>query len=175
MKQDIYAMQAFIDTMVGVPKFSYPAKKNAPRPIDEFANVQLIEDYAVGLPVHSIVNETVDFTDYKVQSASRLRFRIGIVETDGIASTKIMHGWTSEVMKALMMSSGYGFIKCNPVSIEDRKLEKDWEPGQGLSVELYVTRTYLETIDNITSMIISGEFYEGAVDALLVNIEINNP
>ena len=173
MKQDIYAMQAFVDSMVGIEKFSYPAKKNAKRPTGEFANIQLLEEYAVGLPVHTITNETEDFTEYVVKSASRLRFRISVVETDGIASTKIMHGWTSPAMKALMFNAEYGYIKCNPISIEDGKLEKDWEPRQGFSVELYVTRTYSETIDNITSMVIGGEFITDALDTILIQIEIN--
>ena len=174
MDADIYAMQAFVDTMVGTPKFSYPAKRNNPRPNDEFAEVQLLEEYAVGLPVKRIIEETPEWTRYVVRSASRLRFRIGIVETNGIASTKIMHGWTSEAMLALMFSTGYGFIRCNPIGIEDAKLEKDWERRQGLSVETYVERVYVETIDNITAMQINGSFITEGLDELLVQIEINN-
>lgn len=174
MKADIQAMQAFVDTMVGIPKFTFPAKKNAPRGVTEFAHVQLLEEYAVGLPHKKILEETNDWTKYLVRSASRLRFRLSIIETEGLASTKVMHGWTSEAMKALMFSTGYGFIRCNPISIEDAKLEKDWEPRQGLSVELYAERQYLETIDNITSMLINGEFITSALDTLLVQIQINN-
>jgi len=174
MDVDIHAMQAFVDTMVGIPKFSFPAKKNAPRGATEKATIQLLEEYPVGLPVKRIIEETDDWTKYIVRSASRLRLRISIIETEGLASTKIMHGWTSEAMKALMFSTGYGFIRCNPISIEDAKLEKDWEPRQGLSVELYVERQYIETIDNITSMLINGEFITDALDTLLVQIQINN-
>ena len=173
MKEDIYAMQAYIDTMVGIPKFSYPAKKNAPRPAKGFAHIQLLEEYAVGLPVKRIIEETDDWTKYLVKSASRLRFRISIVDTDGIASTKVIHGWTSEAMKALMYSTGYGFIRCNPIGIEDAKLEKDWEPRQGFSIELYVERVQEETIDNITSMLINGEFITESLDKVLIQIQIN--
>lgn len=174
MEADIIATQAFIDTMVGIPKFSYPANQNGPRPSGEFATVKLIEEYQVGLPVHTILNETAEFTDYKVQHLARLRLRIGLKETNGIASSKIHNGWTREDIKSLMMQTGYGFIGCEPIGIEDAKLEKVWEPRQGFSLELYVTRTYLYTIDNITSMEINGEFYTYDVDALLVHIEINN-
>ena len=174
MKSDVDAMKLFVDTMVGTPKFSYAANKNAPRPKTEFANIKLIDDYAVGLPVKRIVKETDESTDYIVRSASRLRFRIGVNETDGKASISIMHGWTSEKMKELMFSTGYGYIRCNPINIEDRKLEKDWEPSQGFSVELYVERVYLETIDNITSMTINGEFITDALDTILIEIQINN-
>ena len=45
MKIDIRTAQAFIDLLVGTPKFSYPAKKNAPRPNTAFAHVQLLEEY----------------------------------------------------------------------------------------------------------------------------------
>jgi len=175
MKVDVQATQAFVDTIVGIPKFSYPANQNGPRPNTEFATVKLLEEYQVGLPVHFIVNATTDYTDYRVEHMAKLRMRIGIKETDGIASAKIHNGWTREDIKALMFSSGYGFIGCEPISLEDAKLEKVWEPRQGFALELYVTRTYLYTIDNITSMEISGEFYpKGADDFLPLDIQINN-
>ena len=174
MQADIQAMQLFVDTMVGVPKFSYPAKRNAPRPSEEFCHVQLLQEYAVGLPVKRLIEETDDFSKYKVVAASRLRFRLAIVETEGTKSTLIMHGWTSEAMKELMFNTGYGYIKCNPISIEDAKLEQFWESRQGLSVEVYVERVYEETIDNILSMTITGEFITENLDVLLTTIEINN-
>lgn len=173
MIADIRAMQAMVDNMVGIEKFSYPAKKNAPRPSVEFADIQLLEEYAIGLPVRRVITETEESTQYIVKAASRLRFRISIVETDGIASTRIMHGWTSEAMKGLMFNLEYGFIGCRPIGIEDRKLEKDWESSQGFAVDMYVTRTYIETIDNITSMIIKGEYISEGLDKILVQIEIN--
>lgn len=176
MDNDIYAGQAFVDTIVGIPKFTYPAKKNAPRIKTEHATIQLLEDYPVGLPtkvkVKSLSND--DVTVYYTVAMSKLRFRINIIETDGIVSTKIMHGWTSEEMKALMFSSGYGFVKCNPISIEDAKLEKDWERRQGLSLELYAERIMERvTIDNITSEEINGAFYKDGLETILMNIEIN--
>lgn len=174
MLQDIQATQAFVDTMVGIPQFSYPANQNGPRPDTEFAAIKLLEEYQVGLPVHTILNETTDFTDYKVQHLARLRLRVGIKDTNGVASAKIHNGWTREDVKSLMITSGYGFIGCKPVSLEDAQLEKVWEPRQGFSLELYVTRTYLYTIDNITSLEINGEFYGDGVDKILVNILINN-
>lgn len=175
MKEDIIATQAFIDTMVGISKFSYPANQNGPRPDNEFATVKLLEEYQVGLPVHKILNDSdPDFTEYQVQHLARLRLRIGIKDTNGVASTKIHNGWTREDIKSLMMETGYGFIGCEPIGIEDAKLEKVWEPRQGLALELYVTRTYIYSIDNITSMVINGEFYTYDVDALLIHIEINN-
>jgi len=173
MKQDIQAMQLFVDSMVGIPKFSYPAKKDAPRPANEFCHIQLLEEYAVGLPVKTWFSEDATSTTYRVRAMSRLRFRLGIVETEGIASTKIMHGWTSEAMKGLMISTGYGFCKCEPISIEDAKLEQFWEARQGFSVELYVERVYTETIDFIETLIVTGEYEFAGLDSILMVIEVN--
>ena len=173
MKQDIYATQAFIDTLVGIPKFSYPAHQNAPRPNTEFASVKLLEEYQEGLPVHTQITETDEYTDWHTRSLSRLLLRIGIVETDGIASTKIVNGWTQEPMKELMIASGYGFIKINPISLEDAKLEKEWEYRQGFSLELYVERLYQYRVDNITGMTITGEFATSSVDSIITQIVIN--
>ena len=105
MRQDVQVLQTMIDTMVGIPQFSYPARQNfATKPPEEFAHVRLLEEYQVGIPSQQVKSQTDDETVFVTISASRLRFRIGVVDTDGLPSTKIMHGWTSEAMKALMIS-----------------------------------------------------------------------
>ena len=173
MRADIQVLQTMVDTMVGIPQFSYPARQGGKRPEGEFAQISLLEEYQESIPSQTISEQDDDTTTFKTRSLARLRLRVGIVETDGTASAKIMHGWTSETMKALMISSGYGFVSCKPVSLEDAKLENEWEPRQGFSIELYVERTYLEVVDNITQLNISGEFYEGDADAYLINFTIN--
>lgn len=174
MRADVKALQVMIDSMVGIEKFSYPSRQNeAPKPQDEFAHITLLEEYQVGLPVNGVLEQTDETTTYRTISPARLRLRVGVVDTDGVASSKIMHGWTSEAMKALMISTGYGFISCHPLSNEDAKLEKEWDFRQGFSVELYTTRTYDQTVDNILQLEISGEFVTPQLDTILLQININ--
>jgi hypothetical protein len=174
MRIDVLVMQAFVDTMVGIPKFSYPARQGGKRPAEEFAHISMLEEYQESIPAQYLKTQTDDETVFIYQSLARIRMRIGVVETDGMASVKIMHGWTSEAMKAQMLEAGYGFVSCQPVSLEDAKLEREWEPRQGFAVELYVTRTYEETVNNIRALEISGEFITPNADAYLINIDINN-
>ena len=175
MRADVKAIQMFVDQMVGIPKFSYPARQNdSPKPADVFAHIRLLEEYQVGIPNTKIKEQTTDTTTYLTYSPARLRFRIGVVDTDGVPSVKIMHGWTSEAVKALMISSGYGFISCHPISNEDAKLEKEWEHRNGFSVEVYVTRVFEEVVDNITSLAITGEYVFEELESILLNFEINN-
>lgn len=176
MRQDVQIVQAMVDTMVGIPRFSYPARQNfAPRPTGEFAHVRLLEEYQVGVPQAQHIYAQTDLeTTFRTLSPSKLRFRIGVVDTDGLAATKIMHGWTSQAMKALMISSGYGFIRCTPLSNEDAKLEKEWEYRQGFSVELYTTRILEETVNNINSLEISGRFVTDTQDEILLQFNIND-
>lgn len=174
MRIDVKVMQAFVDTMVGIPKFSYPARQGGKRPATEFAHIAMLEEYQESIPAQYIKSQDDDTTVFHYQSLARIRMRIGIVETDGLASTKIMHGWTSESMKAEMLKAGYGFVSCKPISLEDAKLEREWEPRQGFAVELYVTRTYEETVNNIRAMEINGEFITPDADAYLINININD-
>ena len=172
-RADVQVMQSFVDAMVGIPKFSFPARQNgAPKPAGEFAHIRLLEEYPVGIPRQGIKSQTDSQTVHITHSATRLRFRIGVNDTTGIPSSKVLHGWTSEAMKALMISTGYGFIRCHPISNETALLEKEWETRQGYSVELYTTRVYEETVDNITNMVISGEFVEGN-ETYLSTITIN--
>jgi len=175
MRIDVKAIQLFVDQMVGIPKFSYPARQNdAPKPVDVFAHIRLLEEYQVGIPNQRIKEQDDLTTTYITYSPAMLRFRIGVVDTDGVPSTRIMHGWTSEAMKELMKSTGYGFISCHPLSNEDAKLEKEWEYRNGFSLEVYVTRVFEEVVDNITALTVSGEYITESLDVILLNFDINN-
>lgn len=172
--QDVRVLQLMVDTMVGIPRFTYPARqREAEKPADEFAHVRVIEEYQVGIPTQTILSQTDDETIFRTISAVRIRCRIGVVDTTGIPSSKIMHGWTSEAMKQIMIDTGYGFVRCTPLSSEDAKLEKEWEYRKGFSVEFYTTRVYDETVNNITAVTINGAFYD-FIDTYLSTIEINN-
>ena len=174
-RADIAVIQAMVDLMVGIPQFSYPARqRDAPKPKEEFAHIRLLEEYQEGIPAQEIKSQTDLTTTYITRSLARIRARIGVVDTTGIPSSKIMHGWTSEAMKALMISTGYGFVKVTPLSNEDGKLEKEWEYRKGFSVELYVTRVYEEVVDNITALTISGEFHTENLEVILLEMNINN-
>tara|TARA_R110000764_G_scaffold147292_1_gene235158 strand:- start:12190 stop:12729 length:540 start_codon:yes stop_codon:yes gene_type:complete len=174
-RADVMVVQAMVDTMVGIPKFSYPARqREAVKPSGEFAHIRLIEEYQVGIPAQKIVEQTNETTTFYTYSPVRLRFRIGVVDTTGLPSSKILHGWTTEAMKAQMISSGYGFIKCDPLSSEDAKLEKEWEYRKGFSVELYTTRVFQEVVDNISQLTVTGSFVDEALTEHLLNFNINN-
>lgn len=176
MDVDVKVVQTMIDTMVGVPRFSYPARQNdAPKPADEFAHVRLLEEYQVSIPTQIIAKQTTDETVFRTISAARLRFRVGVVDTRGDAAVRIMHGWTSEAMKTLMISSGYGFRRCTPLSNEDAKLEREWEYRVGFSVEFYVTRIFEETVNNIRALEVAGVYVTPGLDEYLLNFEINEP
>ncbi len=172
MRADIQALQTYIDTLVGIEKFSYPARQNSKRPEGNFAVISLLTEKPVGLPNTVIDTETVEETKRNIYTPSQLRFRVGIID-DGIASYKIMNGWYKEEMKELMMRLGYGFISCQPIALEDAKLESFWETRQGFSIDLYVTRQETEVVNNITSMRISSVFIEPNFDAIALEFNLN--
>lgn len=175
MIQDVQVLQSMIDSMVGIPKFSYPARQNgAPKPAGEFAHVRLLEEYQVGIPNQILKSQTATDSTFVTVSPTRLRFRVGVVDTDGLASSRIMHGWTTEAAKQLMISSGYGFVRCTPLSNEDAKLEKEWEYRVGFSVELYTTRYFEEVVSNIGVLEISGKFVTASLDEYLLQFNLND-
>jgi len=172
---DVQVVQAMVDAMVGIPKFSYPARqRGARKPEGEFAHIRLLEEYQEGIPAQVIHSQDETTTTFRSRGLVRLRFRIGVVDTTGIPSSKIMNGWTSEAMKDLMISTGYGFIKCTPLSAEDGKLEKEWEYRKGFAVELYTTRVYEEVVSNIDSVVISGQFVLSNLETVNLTINIDN-
>lgn len=170
---DIKALQVFIDTMVGIPRFSYPARQNGDKPEGAFCTISLLEEYQDSIPAQYEKSCTEDTITYQTNSLARLRFRINLVETDGTAGSKIMHGWTSNTIKELMKSTGYGFIRCFPISLEDAKEEKVWEARQGMAVEIYVTRVYEEIVDTIRHLTVNGRFIADNLDEILLTININ--
>lgn len=172
---DVLVLQKMVDTLVGIPKFSYPARQNrAKKPDGEFAHIRVIEEYQEGIPRQAVIKQDDLTTTYQTNSLVRIRARIGVVDTTGIPSTKIQNNWTNEAMKALMISTGYGFVRCTPLSSEDAKLEKEWEYRKGFSVDLYVTRKFEEVVDNITQVQIKGRFISDTGDILLTDSTINN-
>lgn len=173
-RADVMVIQRMIDTMVGIPKFSYPARqREAVKPEGEFAHVRVLEEYQVGIPAQRVHAQDDLTTTYRTYSAVKLRARIGVVDTTGIPSMKVMNNWTTEEMKALMIKTGYGFVRCDPLSSEDGKLEKEWEYRKGFSIELYTTRVFEEVVDNITRLEISGKFISDTADELEMNIVVN--
>lgn len=172
-RADVMVLQRMVDSMVGIPKFSYPARqKEAKKPKGEFAHIRILEEYQEGIPAQHIHSEDELTTTYRNYGLVKLRARIGVVDTTGIPSSKVMNGWTSEAMKSLMIETGYGFVRCIPLSTEDAKLEKEWEYRKGFSVELYVTRVYEEVVCNITAVNISGKFIFDNVNVSEFNINI---
>ncbi len=170
---DVLVMQKMVDIMVGIPKFSYPARqREAIKPKGEFAHIRVIEEYQEGIPSNKIYAQDNLTTTYRSYGLVKLRYRIGVVETTGIPSSKIMNRWTTEEMKSEMIKSGYGFIKCEPLSSEDAKLEKEWEYRKGFSVDMYTTRVFEEVVSNITSVTISGEFIMDDLTSYIMNINV---
>jgi hypothetical protein len=170
---DIRVLQTMVDNMVGISQFSYPARqRGAKKPEGEFAHIRVIEEYQEGIPAQKVYLQDELTTTYRTYSLVRIRARIGVVDTDGIPSSKIMNGWTSVAMKRIMMATGYGFVKVTPLSSEDGKLEKEWEYRKGFSVDLYTTRVYEEVVDNITGLEVSGVFVTGALEEILLQFEI---
>lgn len=173
MRADIQALQIYIDTMVGIKSFSYPARQDGDRPEGAFAVISLLTEKAVGLPNTTITSETVEETVRMINTPSRLRFRVGIVEDEGLNSFKIQNGWYKEEIKQLMMKLGYGFISCQPISLEDAKLESFWEARQGFSIDLYVTRQETEIVSNITSMRIGGTYVVPDLTEIALELNLN--
>ena len=172
---DVQVVQKFIDTMVGIPKFSYPADKNAPRQrTTPFCSVKLLEEYQESIPNYICIEETDTSLTQNIISLARLRFRIVMIKTDGIQAVQVMHGWTTSTMRQLMISTGYGFRMIYPISNEDALLEKEWEDRQSFALELYVTRTFQEVVDKITSMTISGVFLEPDIAYYDINIDVSD-
>ncbi len=171
---DVFVLQGMIDTIVGISKFSYAARqRDAPKPKDEFAHIRVIEEYQIGIPSQEVYAQNDNTTTYRTRGVVKLRYRVGVVDTTGIPSSKIMNGWTSEAIKAAMIESGYGFIRIEPLSSEDAKLSKEWEYRKGFSIDMYTTRVYEETVNNITSMTVSGEFIDEQQNKYLNTLEIN--
>ncbi len=173
MRSDIQTMQRFMDLLTGTPLFSHPARTGGDRPEGEFCSISLLTEKPVGMPNKVITKQTTDETTYTTVTPTVLRFRVGIVETDGIASTQILGGWHRESVKQLMMETGFGFVSIHPIALEDAKLEEFWEARQGVSIDMYTVRKDSEVVNNITGMVINGNFHEPDGNKIALQLNIN--
>lgn len=174
MRSDVQVMQRFMDMLTGQARFSYPARKGDDRPEGEFCSIALLTEKPVGMPNKSITKQTDEQTTYTTTTPVIMRFRVGIVDTEGEASTKILGGWHRESVKQLMVETGFGFVSIHPISLEDAKLEEFWEARQGVSVDMYFVREDTEVVSNITGLVIKGTYH--APDATKIALQLNiNP
>ena len=178
MIKDIRYMQELIDSMVGIPKFSYPARRNAPRPKSNFCTIALIEQHVIGCPVSTLLEikdpATLDVIGHRTiyQTAATLRFRVAVYGSDGIPEVKIVSSWTTEASKAIGFKHGYGYLESHHISLEDELLEKDWNARAGFSVGISTTRTLTEDVMLIEAVgPINGCFVE---DGKIVPVIINS-
>ncbi|MCS5549908.1 MAG: hypothetical protein NZ811_00120, partial [Gammaproteobacteria bacterium] len=71
---DVKVLQKMVDTMVGIPKFSYPARqRNAKKPEGEFAHIRVIEEYQEGIPSQLIHDQDELTTTYRTHSLVKIR------------------------------------------------------------------------------------------------------
>ena len=174
---DIKFMQVLVDSMVGIDKFSYPARRNAPRPKENFCTIALIEQHVIGTPVGTVLeifktntNEVIGHR-HQYATAATLRFRIGVYGSDGLPEVKIVSSWTTEKSKAIYKEYGYGYIMSHHIALEDELLEKDWNARVGFSVNISTTRYVHEDITLIKyAGPIQGQILQ---DCKLVDVIIN--
>ena len=80
-RKDIQVLQYMVDAMVGIPKFSYPARQNdegmgQSKPKGEFAHIRLLEEYQESIPTQTVYAQDDDTTTFRTYSLVRLRIRM---------------------------------------------------------------------------------------------------
>ena len=151
MREDIQFMQRIVDNMVGIEKFSYPARQDAPKPKGKFCAIDLIEEHTIGTPNERVSviydsNGKAVGLHYDYRTAVQLRFRLYFFRTTEGEEHKVTTGWTTNASKAMMIKYGYGYLSSKHISLETEQLEKQWNPRHGLSILVSTERRHSENV-----------------------------
>jgi hypothetical protein len=153
-----------VDTAVCQPRYTYPMKRNAPRPDGDYAAIQIAKTIPIGVDFVQMVEYQGE--DVQVVTGAR------VLEVDVLFSRDedkyfLFHSsFNRQDVINKCDSLGLGFQQMKEVNIKDLTLETDWEVRKAFKVyfnvafNLRVPTCDEEMGDYIDSATIEGTFHD---------------
>ena len=150
INNDVIFMQHLVDTAMGVPRYSYPMNRNAPKPKEkEFAAVLLVEENAIGQPTDRIVlRDNV----YYQQMFTPTYLKFKILFTNGAqAPSKLISSFRRQEMMDMFKQNRMSILDFKKAVNDDVSLETNWEIRDYVMVECFMNKMFEEVIQVITT------------------------
>ncbi len=150
-----------IDLLLLSPGFSIKAKqKDAPRPINAYADVDFVNDTGIGWEQRQLVNNggDPDLTE-TLQGAREIMMSVNFYRSNAIDNArKVRIGLIRESIQSLFSAGGIGLTRRSEVREISEPLESGFEERSQFDIVLSAVGTDSDIVRSIESLDIAGEF-----------------
>lgn len=145
LNEDVLFMQKLVDEAMGIPKYSYPMNRNAPKPKDkEFAAVLLVEEDAIGQPTDRVV-ERDGVVYQQMYTPTNLKFKV--LFTNGKqAPSKFISSFRRQKMLDMVKQNKMSILDFKKSVNDDVSLETNWEVRDFVMVDCFIYKMFEEVM-----------------------------
>ena len=154
INDDVLFMQKLVDEAMGVPKYTYPMNRNAPKPKDkEFAAVLLVEEIAIGQPTAKTV-EREGILYQQMYTPTNLKFKVLFTNGEQ-APSKFVSSFRRQKMLDLFKKNRMSILDFKKAVNDDVSLETNWEIRDYVMVDCFIYKMFEDAIDEIKEAVVN--------------------
>ena len=136
-------------------------QKDAPRPLGDYASVDMINDQGVGIEQHTYTDQDdpdVDIVE-DIAGVREIMMSIDFYRDNAIDNARLVRtGFIRESIQVLFRAAGLGLATRSEVREISEPLENGWEERAQFDIVLNAVGTDSDLIRSILSVDIAGEF-----------------
>lgn len=154
INNDVLFMQKLVDEAMGVPKYTYPMNRNAPKPKDkEFAAVLLVEEITIGQPTGKTV-EREGILYQQMYTPTNLKFKVLFTNGEQ-APSKFVSSFRRQKMLDLFKKNRMSILDFKKAVNDDVSLETNWEIRDYVMVDCFIYKMFEDVIDEIKEAVVN--------------------
>lgn len=169
--KEMLAIKKIVDVAVGIPKFTYDAQINAPRPSGNYAVVKCLDSFNPAFDEIKVGTNELGQTTYTTVGVRVLTFDI-LFNRDGQEYIDFDNSFYRPDVQAECKKHKMFPLGKEPLRLASLTLETNWEVRKGIRIQFNVMRTQTSTVGTMSGADINGEFYDGNTTKEEVNISI---
>ena len=154
INNDVLFMQKLVDEAMGVPRYTYPMNRKAPKPKDkEFAAVLLVEENAIGQPtVKTVEREGILYQ--QMYTPTNLKFKVLFTNGEQ-APSKFVSSFRRQKMLDLFKKNRMSILDFKKAVNDDVSLETNWEIRDYVMVDCFIYKMFEDAIDEIKEAVVN--------------------
>tara|TARA_R110000822_G_scaffold84867_3_gene199032 strand:- start:13945 stop:14478 length:534 start_codon:yes stop_codon:yes gene_type:complete len=150
-----------VDLLLVSPGYTIKSRqKDAPRPVNAYADITLITDTGVGLEQFTYSsNGFENHINITSESMREIMMSINFYRNNSMDNARRIHsGITRESVRSLLNAGNLGLIRRSEVRELSEPLENGWEERSQLDIFLSAVGTDVDIVSSIGSVDIACEF-----------------
>lgn len=168
---DVLRMQKLVDTVLGMPLYTYPMLKNQPKPPGAFAAVKKLGELNPGRDAQLTRHNPDGSYTLITEGVRILTFQVLFTEGDDLVS-RFISGFRRQDVYDKMVELELSILRHKPVTNSSLTMETNWEIRDSVLLECMSKRRYEYTETYIDEVYVDGEYHD--VDEIIpIDIHIN--